>query len=128
MNGFISVYNGTKQLVLFGPEKYDTIFSGIRYLIRVRNGITYIISHYYDLCDSLPIEKNFTSHNVLILTESVFNKDKNNYCFHIFLGKGSYEIPKITIINKFLCKLQMLYYDRIGIRIDINKTSALKKV
>ena len=71
--------------------------------------------------------KNFTSHNVLILTESVFNKDKNNYCFHIFLGKGSYEIPKITIINKFLCKLQMLYYDRIGIRIDINKTSASKK-
>ena len=36
---------------------------------------------------------------------------------------------KITIINKFLYKLYMLYYDRIDLSegIDINKTSASKE-
>ena len=30
---FIRVYDGTKYLVLFRPEKYDAIFIRIRYLI-----------------------------------------------------------------------------------------------
>ena len=30
-----------------------------------------------DSCDSLPIEKILTFHNVIILTKSVVNKDKN---------------------------------------------------
>ena len=30
-----------------------------------------------------------TFHNVIILIKSVFNKYKNNYCYNIFLEKGS---------------------------------------
>ena len=26
VNGFITVYDGAKYLILFGPEKYDAIF------------------------------------------------------------------------------------------------------
>ena len=33
VDGFIRDYDGTKYLVLFGPEKYDVIFDKIRYLI-----------------------------------------------------------------------------------------------
>ena len=32
---------------LFRSEKYDSIYNRIRYLISVKNGITYIISHIY---------------------------------------------------------------------------------
>ena len=35
-----------------------------------------------------------TFHNVIILIKSVFNKDKNNYYYNIFLEKASYELPK----------------------------------
>ena len=31
---------------------------------------------------------------VIILIEIVFNKDKNNYYYNIFLEKASYELPK----------------------------------
>ena len=37
---FIRVCDGTRYLVLFGPEKYDAIFNGIRYVIQVKSGIT----------------------------------------------------------------------------------------
>ena len=33
VDGFITVYDGTRYLVLFGPEKCDAIYSRIRYLI-----------------------------------------------------------------------------------------------
>ena len=39
--------------------------------------------------------KRLTFHNVLIIIKSVFNKDKNNCYYHIFLEKGSYELPKV---------------------------------
>ena len=59
IDGFIRVYDGTRYFVFFGGEKYDSISKRIRYLIRVKNGITYIISHNYakikvDSKDSLP--------------------------------------------------------------------------
>ena len=47
VDGFVSVYDGTRHLVLFGPEKHDAIFNRIRYLISQKGGITYIISHAY---------------------------------------------------------------------------------
>ena len=61
-NGFIRIYDGTRHLVLFGPEKHDVIFNRIRYLIGVKSGITYVISHYYAKIkvasyNSLPLEK-----------------------------------------------------------------------
>ena len=66
----------------------------------VKSGITYIISHNYakfkvDSCDSLPLEKTITFHNVIILVKSVFNKDKINCYYNIFLEKASNELPKI---------------------------------
>ena len=78
IDGFIRVYDGTRYLVLFGSEKYDPIYNSIRYLISVKSGITYIISHNYakikiDSYDSLPLEKTITFHNVIILIKSDFN-------------------------------------------------------
>ena len=43
--GLISVYDGFRYLVLFGPEKCDAIHNTIRYLTSQKNGITYFISH-----------------------------------------------------------------------------------
>ena len=40
------------------------------------------------------LEKKLTFHNVIMLLKSVFNKDKNNYYYNIFLEKGSYKLPK----------------------------------
>ena len=42
IDGFIRVHNGTRYLVLLGAEKYDSIYSRIRYLIGVKSGITYV--------------------------------------------------------------------------------------
>ena len=50
IDGFIRVYDGTRYLVLFGSEKYDSIYDRIRYLLSVKSGITYIISH--NLCNN----------------------------------------------------------------------------
>ena len=33
VNGFVKGYDGTRYLVLFGPEKYQTIYNSIRYLL-----------------------------------------------------------------------------------------------
>ena len=35
-----------------------------------------------------------TFYNVIILIKLLFNKNKNNYYYHIFLEKASYELPK----------------------------------
>ena len=32
-NGFVRIYDGTRYLVLFCPEKYDAVYDRIRYLI-----------------------------------------------------------------------------------------------
>ena len=85
----IRVYDGTRCLVLFRPEKHDAIYNRIRYLISQKSGITCVISHNYaktkvDSFDSFSLEKAWTFHNVAILIKSVFNKDKNNYYYDIF--------------------------------------------
>ena len=84
VNEFIRVCDGTRYLVLFGSEKYDLIYNRIRYLIGVKSGMTYVISHNYvkikvDLYISLSLEKSLTLHNIIIIFKSVFNKDKNKY-------------------------------------------------
>ena len=43
-----------------------------------------------------------TFHDVIILTKSVFNKDKNNCYNIIFIEKASFELPK----NKFLYNIK----------------------
>ena len=56
---FIRIKDRMRYLVLFGSEKYGTIYNRIRYLKR---SIRYVFSLYYtkikvDSYDSLPIEK-----------------------------------------------------------------------
>ena len=53
IDGFTTVYDGSRYLVLFVGEKNDSIYNGVRYPI----GVEYLI----------------------ILIKTVFNKDKNNY-------------------------------------------------
>ena len=53
-----------------------------------------IITQKVDSYNSLPLEKTLTSYNIIILIESVFNKDKNNYYYNILLEKDSYELHK----------------------------------
>ena len=60
------------------------------------NGITDSINHNFgririDPYNSLPIEKMFTFHSVIILFKAVFNKNKNHYYYDIFLKNGSYK-------------------------------------
>ena len=81
INGFIRVYDRTRYLVLFGPEKCDAIFNRIRYFVWVKSGITYVISHNYtrikvDSFDYLPLEKTLTFHDVIIHIKSVLIKIK----------------------------------------------------
>ena len=84
VDGLIRIYGETKYLVLLGCEKIDFIYNRIRYLIGVKNGIMYVISHSYakakvDSYDSLPLEKTLALDNVIIFIKSVFNKDKISY-------------------------------------------------
>ena len=77
------MYDGIRHLVLFGSEKYDSIYNRIRYLIKVKSGISYIIFYNYgtinkDLYNSLQLEKTVTVRNFIILVKSVWNKDENN--------------------------------------------------
>ena len=99
---FIRIYDGTKYLVLLGPEKYDDIYNIIRYPVSLENCITYVFSHYFaeikvDSYNSLPIEKRLALHNVIIVIKSVLNKEKKKkkqkYC-KIFLEKCSYQLAK----------------------------------
>ena len=53
-----------------------------------------------DLYGSLPLEKRFTSHNVIILIKSVFNKNQNHYNYDIFVLRRLVSISwKIMVIN-----------------------------
>ena len=44
IDGFVRTYDDTRYSVLFRSEKYYPIYTKIRYLIRVKTGITYVIS------------------------------------------------------------------------------------
>ena len=99
VDGFIRVYDETIFSVLFGGEKYDFISNSFTYPIRVKNGIAYVISHNYaiikvDSYELLPLQESLILHNVIILIKSVFNKDKNNYYYKMFLVKGSHQLRK----------------------------------
>ena len=79
IDGFVTVYDETRYLVLFGGEKHDFIYNRFRYFKGVKSGITYVIFHNYakikvDSYDFLPLERTLTFHNVIILIKSIFNK------------------------------------------------------
>ena len=55
-------YDGSRFLVLLGPEKYNAIYNRIRHLVSLNIRNTYSFSHYFakiktDSYDSLPIKK-----------------------------------------------------------------------
>ena len=71
-------YDGTRYLVLFGLEKYNAIYNSIRYLIRVRSGITVVFSHNnvkikIDSYDLLPLETVLTLHNIIMHIKFLIN-------------------------------------------------------
>ena len=83
-DGYIRISDGTRYLVLLGPETNYTIYNRSRYIISLKSSITYIFSHYFikikiGSYDSFPIEKILTLHNVMIFIKSVLDKDKNHY-------------------------------------------------
>ena len=62
IDGFIKIYDGSKYLILLGPEKNDAIYNKIKYLISLKSSITYIFCHYFakikvDSCDSSTYRK-----------------------------------------------------------------------
>ena len=84
VNGFIRDHNGTKYLMLCGPEKYDVIFDRIRYLIKLKSSITCVDSLNYAKVkivpdDGLPLGKILTMHNVIKLITLVFDKNRNQH-------------------------------------------------
>ena len=42
IDGIIKIYDRSRYLTLFGTKIYDTIYDKIRYLISIKNGMTYI--------------------------------------------------------------------------------------
>ena len=82
IDGFTKIYEGTRYLVLFSPERYDKIYNWIKYIISEKSGTTYIIGHKcakikVDSYDSLPLENAMNVHDVSVLIKSVFNKHKS---------------------------------------------------
>ena len=76
IDGFIRVYDGTRYVVLLGAEKYDFIYSKIRYLTGIKHAITYIFTHDYtrikvDSYDSLHLKETWTFHNTITHIKSV---------------------------------------------------------
>ena len=67
-------------------------------------------------------------HNIIILIKSVWNKHKNNYVTTTLIYYQE-KIHMNYLKNKFLYKIQILYYDRVDVSegTDINKTSASKQ-
>ena len=105
VDGVIKIYDGIRHFEV--SNSYNEVcsrnnsslcsamFDKINYLISEKSGITGSGNHMLakiiiDSYNSLPIEKSLTLNNVIIVTKSVFDKDKNNYYYNIFLGKGSY--------------------------------------
>ena len=65
IDGFITVCDGNRYLILYGSDKYkyNSICNRIRYFIILKSGIICKISHNYAKIkvgsyDSLPLEKN----------------------------------------------------------------------
>ena len=94
---YFKIKNGTRYLVLFGPEIYGEIYDWIESILSEESDISYIISHNFAKIkvhsyDSLSPEKAMTFDNIIILIKSVFNIDKSNYFCNISLEKASYKL------------------------------------
>ena len=99
VDGFISVYDGNRYLVLFGSQKMWCYLWQDQMFYKSKNCITYAASHNYvrikiDSYNALPLEKTLTLHNVIVLLKSVFNKVQINYYYNIYLEKCFYQLAK----------------------------------
>ena len=95
IEGFIKIRDKIRYLVSFNYSCCDKMCHEIKYLLSEKGSIADSINQNFarirtDSDDSLSIEKILTFHNVIILIKSVFNKNKNEYYYNIYLGKGSY--------------------------------------
>ena len=80
--------------MLFDYSYCDEICDKIKYLISGKSCITDSINHKFawiriDSYNPFQIEKILTFHNIIILIKSVLNKNKNEYCYNIFLERCS---------------------------------------
>ena len=98
--------------ILFDSGLFNKVCDKIKYLISKTRGITNIINHNIgkiriDSYRSSPIKKIFTFHNVLTHIKSFVNKNKNKYCYNIFLEKFHLKIMDVSEgidanINKYI--------------------------
>ena len=75
-DGFIKIHDEIRYFVLFDSGWSDKIFDRIKCLVSEKNCIKDSINHNFtsiriDSCNSLPIEKILTFHNVIILIKSL---------------------------------------------------------
>ena len=93
VDGFIKDCDGTKYLVLYGHKIYDAIFDRVRYLTTLKSEIIYVDSH---KCVKLKIDSDDDDdiHNIVILIQSVFNKNNSQYFFERFLIKCLCQLAK----------------------------------
>ena len=88
-DGLIKVDDGIRCLVLYVYKRYNATDDRIKYLISEKSGITDSINYNFaririDSYNSLPIEKIFSFHNVIIFIKSVASKNKYDNCYNIF--------------------------------------------
>ena len=96
IDGFIKIHDKIRYLISFDYSYCDKTCDKIKYPISEKSGTTDSINHNFakiriDSYDSLSIEKILSFHNTITLIKAVVDKNKNEYCYNIFLGKGSYK-------------------------------------
>lgn len=84
---YIRKYDRNKYLVLFhSDEKYERIVDRIKYIM-LQNKISDVYSYKYLKMkinsDALSLEKTVNMHNLVLLVNSVLNKNHNHYCFQV---------------------------------------------
>ena len=116
VNVFIRVYDVVGYFMLFDSKQYHVYRIELNILLVKKaalhmflpinmQGLKLIhMTHYLE-------KKTLTFYNVRILSKSVFNKDKNNHYYNIFLEKVNID------------KTNLIYYDKI----DVNKINKSKK-
>ena len=81
VDGFIMVLDSkNKHFVLLDYELFDKLCDKISYKLK-----------YNFLPTLFNIEKISTFDNVIILMNSIINKNRNNYYYNVFLEKSSYK-------------------------------------
>ena len=106
IDGFIRVYNGTRYLELFGPQKYDAIYNRIRYLVNQNSGTTHINCRNYarikiDSYDSLSLEETLTLYNIIILKCS-YQLPKNNENKYLYISYKFCIMIELTFLKELI--------------------------